>query len=234
MGWRIAGVSRLPILILILGSWAVTPNAFAAGIPLPGEMGRGHVVGISLGFDPTFTAGVTYAYIFRMAERPVAAEVAFSAPLALIPHGDHGTIRGGVATFAAPENSHWNGWIAAGLDLTAGRTAVSRERSTGFYVAATPGYFSRRWYAGPTVRYRKTLVTHREHTSWYRRVYPGVTDGWYRNNTGFLVLGIAGGVSVGRNLALSGLAGYKLSDDLRSYDPFVIPAAAELSMRYRF
>ncbi len=222
------------VLIFVVGTWFVAATVQADGFPMGSNTAGRHMVGIFLGFDPTFTLGVSYTYVIRAFNRPIALEMAFSAPLALVPDGDHGTVQSGVGTLLAPESSGWNGWLQGGLDLTAGRTGVSRERSVGLYAAATPGYFTSRWYAGPTFRYEKTLVTHRSHTAWYRDVYPEVADGWYTNDSGYFVLGAAGGVSVANSLALDGFVGYKLSDDLRSYDPFVIPASAKISMYYRF
>lgn len=223
-------------MALILGMWVRPADTWAVGAPMPGPRNNegSHVVGITAGFDPTFTIGITYAYLLPLAERTVALETALTAPVALIPHGDHASLRLGAATHAVSRTSPWNAWIAAGMEVAAGQTGVSRERSGRVYLAANPGYFTHRWYAGPAIRYTKTLVTHRRHTAWYRQVYPGAVDGWYANSTGFIVLGAAGGVALGKGLVVSGTVGYKLSDDFRMYDPFVVPASGEVSVGYRF
>ncbi|MFV0378531.1 MAG: hypothetical protein ACK5JD_14650 [Mangrovibacterium sp.] len=65
-------------------------------------------------------------------------------------------------------------------------------------LAATLGYYRKKWFAAAEVGFDKAIVTHFRHSDWYRNnIYSNVQNGWYQPATGGnFYYGLNFGVSV--------------------------------------
>lgn len=115
-----------------------------------------------------------------------------------------------------------NGSIVANTRGT--ENSVYRGINFGSDLTATAGVYRPRWFAAGDFGFDKAVITHVEHSDWYRRVfYPEARDGWYLDAGGTYHYGIAGGITMGRT-ELTGRVGFLRTEDFNDLTPPVYAA----------
>lgn len=97
-----------------------------------------------------------------------------------------------------------------------------------------PGYFGKKWYVGTELMYKWLHRVKYEHTDFYRAIFPEVRDGWYAYRNGYFNLSVNTGVRLSGTVDLDLRAGYRLSHDLKNYQPYIQPYFADLAVNFRF
>lgn len=95
----------------------------------------------------------------------------------------------------------------------------------------TVGVFRNRWFAAGQFGFDKAIVTHIEHSNWYRTYYyAGAKDGWYLTTGGIFHFGLAGGFTLGTT-ELTANFGWRTTEDFNVVTP---PMYASVGVGFGF
>ena len=86
--------------------------------------------------------------------------------------------------------------VVNNLNLSAGTMTAKNFNSNKFAIAdeIALGFYKPNWFFALTAEYDKIILTHLEHTDFYKETYyEEVTDGWYHGAGGMFQFGIEGG-----------------------------------------
>ena len=93
------------------------------------------------------------------------------------------------------------------------------------------GYFSKKWFAAGEVDYDKFILTHIEHSNWYREnVHPDAIDGWYGGTGGRIKIGLQSGYTF-RNIIELAL-GLGMSRTESFNEPVGLPIFMSIAVNY--
>jgi hypothetical protein len=186
----------------------LTPTLAAIGLLLPlaaraqalnfGALDdAANVVHFRSGAEHGFVAGVGYARVVPVFERPLVLSADVSLAWAALDVSDH-QIRIG-ARLPALEVRRWKLIAGVAPTLRGNETAINRMTNLGVDVAMVGGYYARRWFAAAELGFDWALSTYIAHKDSYRTLtFPDARDGWYANPGGNARAGGQGGVSFGR------------------------------------
>ncbi len=97
-----------------------------------------------------------------------------------------------------------------------------------------PGYYSDKWYVGTEIMYKWLFRARYQHTEFYKEIFPDVKDGWYNYKNAYLNLSVNIGVKMTHQMDVDFSVGYRLTNDFKNYQPYLIPYFSNLAINYRF
>ena len=125
------------------------------------------------------------------------------------------------------------------LRITGSAAAITRGTENSIYrgydfgadVTGALGFYRPGWFVAGEFGKDKAVITHVEHTDWYRdHYYPDAEDGWYLDAGGTFHYGLAGGVTLGR-AELAGRFGFLRTED---FNPMTPPLFGSLGLGIAF
>jgi hypothetical protein len=117
---------------------------------------------------------------------------------------------------------HWRS-----LRLNASATFITRGTDNAIYralnfgadITGSAGLYRPRWFAAAQFGKDKAIITHIEHSDWYRdNYYSDAKDGWYLDAGGTYHYGLAGGIAIGK-AELAGRAGFLRTENFNDLTP---------------
>lgn len=128
----------------------------------------------------------------------------------------------------------WGSFHLAGSATAIARgteNVIYRGYDFGADVTGTLGFYRQRWFLAGEFGKDKAVITHVEHTDWYRdQYYPDAKDGWYLDAGGTLHFGLGAGLTLGR-AELEGRFGFLRTEDFNDVTP---PVYARLGLGFGF
>jgi hypothetical protein len=173
-------------------------------------------------WDPTLTVDAGGSYeVGRVRPRlRLVADAAFRAPVVLLPGFDAWQLAfGATGLWSAPCGFG----VAAGLhpDVRLAHDATGTKVAFGASLGARPGYYGRSFSAALDLVWSTAVATHVAHADavedTFRDRYPngqpgaGPEDGFYAFSSHRFRVGAAGGVAVGRSVAVHGAFGFSFT-----------------------
>ena len=143
-------------------------------------------------FDPGFMAGIGYVRGFNIEpiNRILCLSVEFTLPIFLFDFRNYKVDVGFRFPFL---RSEWN--IINRFSVL--NKGISNAVFTGNMVSVEEGllggYFSKKWYLAIEANYEKFLIIYMKHSEYYRSIFPGVQDGWYKSTGGKWRFALQGG-----------------------------------------
>lgn len=240
-----------PWLWVPLALGLASANAHAQTPMISGAPPPKHRVGLSLGWDPTWIAGLGYAHSgpVLLEQYPTQFEVALVLPVALLPSFDGARLEGGISTLFTKANK-------AGLAASAHTGLALADDSLGthlgwsFAISVKPGYYAPRWSVALDLGYRTSLVTYMAHSDAVKDLfadrYPdggpnadhGPKNGFYAFTAHRFRLGLMTGFRAGEHVGLFLTAGLQYTPQaqrLSGYAPLTsLPYDGQLGGDYRW
>ncbi len=183
----------------------------------------------AFGLDPAFVTTLGYGRAVSVKGHAFQVTGDFGVVTARLDARDF-RLRLGVQTYLARRGS---------LYLTGSAAAITRGTENVIYrgldfgadVTGTLGVYRRRWFAAGEFGKDKAVITHVEHTDWYRQnYYPDAKDGWYLDAGGTFHFGLVAGLTLGR-AELHGRCGFLRTEDFNDMNP---PLYANVGLGFAF
>ena len=156
-----------------------------------------NVVQVRTGAEYGFVAGIGYARVVALPERPLLLTAGATLPWAAFDIQDYRLRVGGALTLL--DVRRWKLLAGVSPTLSSTKNELSRMTAIGTDVGVVGGYYARRAFVATEVGFDWALTTYVAHTEAYRQnVYAGARDGWYSNPAANLRGGLQAGLSFGR------------------------------------
>ena len=140
-----------------------------------------HIVSVNAGLEYSLVAGLGYGYQLKT-KMPVVLTADFSMPFGENLLDDHKAKLGATFKFAKIGDVHFTGKVQGIFRRY--ESDFVRMVNFGSDVAATAGYYKKKWFVAGEIGFDKAIVTNFKHSQLYKDVYPNVQDGWYEPATG--------------------------------------------------
>jgi hypothetical protein len=146
-------------------------------------------------YDPNLVFGVGYARAFdiKKIKRVFGLMLDISFPMFAF---DFTNYKLDLGTRIAFFKSKWNLINRFSILNKGASNAVYTANQIGFEEGLLGGYFAKDWFVAVEANYEKYLLTHMEHTDYYRHIYPDVKDGWYKSMGGKWRFALQGGYTI--------------------------------------
>jgi len=183
----------------------------------------------TFGLDPAFVTSLGYGRAAAIRGHPFQFTGDYGVATARLDARDF-RLRMGVQTSVGLWRS---------LRLTGSAAAISRGTQNSVYrgydfgadLTGTLGLYRPGWFVAGEFGKDKAVITHVEHTDWYRdHYYPDAKDGWYLDAGGTFHYGLAAGVTVGR-AELAGRFGFLRTEN---FNPVTPPVFGSLGLGIGF
>ena len=186
---------------------------------------------VNAGVEYGLTAGLGYHHLIPIKNFPFWVGGEMSTPGGNKPIDDFKLKVGGQFRIAA----FYHFQIAARVQGIARRYQNQSVTifNFGSDVAGTVGYYRERWFIGAEAGFDKAIVTHFNHSDWYRKnIYDQARDGWYEPATGGnFYYALLGGYSM-KKVDFTLKAGKLLQQDFKTQP--MLPFYGQLGVNFRF
>lgn len=183
----------------------------------------------TFGLDPAFVSGMGYGRVVPV----MGHDVQFSG------EGAVAAARLDVRDFRVRLGMQTSLVRVGALRVTASAVGIARGTENTIYrgynfgsdVTGTAGLYRRGWFAAGEFGFDKNIITHVEHSDWYRRnYYPDAKDGWYQTAGGTFHYGVTGGIALG-GTEVAMRVGYRRTERFKELTP---PVYATVGVGYAF
>jgi hypothetical protein len=169
---------------------------------------QGQSIYLNLGLDPTFVAGVGYAYTLPISaiKRSLTLYGEATLPVLRPDLGDYQLQIGTRIPIVGYKN--WGLLNRLNLKNTGQKTWMYTANGFSLEECLLGGYFAPKSFVGVEFGYTKFVLTHYKHTDEYReQVFEDAQDGWYWNTGGIFTVGAQGGFRIGKRFEVGLRAG---------------------------
>jgi hypothetical protein len=215
----------LPLLVILCHSYVQSQTLNWGNL----KKNERHILGLKAGLEYSTVVGVNYGYQLNT-KRPLVLQADFSLPLGETLLDD----------LKSKIGASWDVFQVNDFHFIVGVHGVFRRYESEFVrllnfgsdMSADIGYYRSRWFVAGEVGFDKAIVTHFKHSEAYKKIYPGVKDGWYEPPTGGnFYYGIQAGYSFDRtDISLS--AGKITNQDFKT-EPMA-PFYASVGVHFKF
>lgn len=165
----------------------------------------------SFGMDPAVVTSVGYARVLAIATHPVQLSVDGALAGGELDTHDFRARLSAQSSIVQWESIHF---VGSATFITRG---TQNDTYTGLNFGADftgwLGMYRDHWFAAGEFGFDKAIVTHIEHSDWYRtNYYADAKDGWYLTGGGTFHYGLAAGVPLGR-MEVTGRFGWQQTED---------------------
>lgn len=155
-----------------------------------------NIFNINIGAEHGAVYGVGYGYKLKSA-LPIIINAEYSAPAGNVPLDDFKTKIGAQINWYRTGGFYVNTRVQGVFRRY--QNEYARLLNFGSDMAATVGYYKKKWFVAGEAGFDKAIVTHFKHSDVYKQNFPGVKDGWYEPATGGnFYYGLQGGISFAR------------------------------------
>ncbi len=154
-----------------------------------------NVVYATFGMDPAIVTGVGYARGFdlKAVNRMLGLSLDVSFPIFAFDFKHYKLDLGSRIAFF---DSNWNIINRFGILNKGTSNAVYTGNLVSLEEGLLGGYFADNWFIALEANFEIYLLTHMEHTDYYREIYADVKDGWYSSTGGKWRFALQGGYNI--------------------------------------
>ena len=192
-----------------------------------------NAIALNIELDPSFFWGLEYNHVFELKTkkitRKINSQIGFKTYL--FNYFDfHINAQSFILT---PSNIRFNILTNLGLEYKYSGNTVHHASVFNGVISFMPGIYFKKWYLGTEIMLKVSIAEYFAHTDYYRKIYPNVEDGWYEPENSYLYFSLNLGLNF-KKVDVNLRGGYRSTTDFKNYSPYLFPAFADLTLRYKF